>query len=154
MAVALIIHAAMLAMEGTATSDRVGCGDWQVPYLTLRLLLPTSLISLKTTTSQSVDMRSICASGNLQRFIVICRFGPPKLSLHHFLCNGQYRLTCCWRGLLLTRAHCADRKFCQSDQDQIEAMRTTLSSYPDGEAFFSTVRNCRTLSLRGLRSRG
>lgn len=102
-AVALIIHAAMLAMEVTATSDRVGCGDWQVPYPEVAPANLTDQSQEDDHISQSVVMRtcSVCASGHFQRFIVICRFGPPKLSLHHFLCNGQYRLTCCWRGLLL-----------------------------------------------------
>lgn len=90
MAVALIIHAAMLAMEVTATSDRVGCGDWHLPYPEVAPANLTDQSQEDDHISQSVVMRSVCASGHFQRFIVICRFGIPKLSLHCVLRNGQY----------------------------------------------------------------
>lgn len=80
----------MLAMEVTATSDRVGCGDWQVPYPEVAPANLTDQSQEDDHISQSVVMRSVCASGHFQRFKVICRFGIPKLSLHCVLLDGQY----------------------------------------------------------------
>lgn len=52
LAVALVVHAAMLAMEVTATSDRVGCGDWQLPY--------PEVAPAKLTDQSQDDDQSVC----------------------------------------------------------------------------------------------